>query len=59
MVLNRSSVEAPFSIGISTKKGYLAAPPIFLLFADESYHFDEVMIDYVPSFFIEVQGEPI
>jgi hypothetical protein len=26
---------------------------------DESYHYDEVMLDYVPSFFIEVQGEPV
>ena len=58
MGLNWSRVEAPFSFQISSKKEELVAPPILfwwiLPFLDETYHSDVVMVDYVPTFFIEV-----
>jgi hypothetical protein len=59
MGLNLSRVDAPCSFGMSAKKEELVAPPIFFLFMHESYHSDEILLDYVPTFFIEMKGETI
>jgi hypothetical protein len=52
-------VDTPCSFGMSAKKEELVARPIFYLFMHVSYHSNEILLDYVPIFFIEMKGEAI